>query len=158
MAFVRVPCDGSRRIDNALMESIEPYDYTGIKLFSMSYLSGCAAEKYDVNKEEAAKRIDERIRAAADTEIRRMADVYTKLDNVSINVSYTNQQYVYALMPVWFLNYNYKGKDYAFAMNGQTGTMFGELPVSGFKRFLLGAGIFLAVFIVVFLLGGACLQ
>lgn len=158
MAFVRVPCDGSRRIDDALMESIEPFDYTGIKTFSMSYLSGCAAEKYDVSKDEAAQRIDQRISEAATAELRRMADVYSSLVNVSSNVTYTDQQYVYALMPVWFLNYNYKGKDYAFAMNGQTGTMFGELPVSGLKRFLFGAGIFLAVFIVVFLLGGACLQ
>lgn len=158
MAFVRVPCDGSRRIDDSLMESIEPFDYTGIKLFSMSYLSGCAAEKYDVDKMEAAKRIDQRIREAADAEIRRMADVYTSLDNASVNVTYTDRQYVYALMPVWFLNYNYKGKDYAFVMNGQTGTTFGELPVSKFKKFLLSAGIFLITFIIVFLLGGACLQ
>lgn len=37
MTFVRVPCDGSKRIDDSLMESIEPFDYTGIKPFSMSY-------------------------------------------------------------------------------------------------------------------------
>lgn len=158
MAFVRVPCDGSRRIDDALMESIEPFDYTGIKMFSMSYLSGCAAEKYDVTKEEAAQRIDQRIREGAELEIRRMADVYTRLDSASIDVTYTDQQYIYAMMPVWFLNYNYKGKDYAFAMNGQTGTMFGELPVSGFKRFLLGAGIFIIAFIIAFILGGACFR
>ena len=40
MTFVRVPCDGSKRIDDSLMESIEPFDYTGIKPFSKSYLSG----------------------------------------------------------------------------------------------------------------------
>lgn len=158
MAFVRVPCDGSRRIDDALMESIEPYDYSGIKPFNMSYLSGCAAEKYDVDKNEAAQRIDERIKKGAEEEIRRMADVYSSLESVAINITYTDQQYIYALMPVWFLNYNYKDKDYAFAMNGQTGTMFGELPVSPFKRFLLGAGIFLIVFIIALFLGGACLS
>lgn len=157
MAFVRVPCDGSRRIDDALMESIEPFDYSGIKPFNMSYLSGCAAEKYDVDKNEAAQRIDERIQKGAEEEIRRMADVYSSLESVTINITYTDEQYVYALMPVWFLNYNYKDKDYAFAMNGQTGTMFGELPVSPFKQFLLGAGIFLIVFIIVLFLGGACL-
>lgn len=157
MAFVRVPCDGSRRIEDALMESIEPFDYTGIKPFTMSYLSGCAAEKYDVGKDEAAHRIDERIKKGADEEIRRMADVYSRLENVSLNVAYTDEQYVYALMPVWFLNYNYKGKDYAFAMNGQTGTMFGELPVSTAKRILLnlaiGLGILALGILVLMLLG-----
>lgn len=157
MAFVRVPCDGSRRIDDALMESIEPFDYSGIKPFNMSYLSGCAAEKYDVDKTEAAQRIDERIKNGAEEEIRRMADVYSSLESVAISLTYTEERYVYALMPVWFLNYNYKDKDYAFAMNGQTGTMFGELPVSPFKKFLLGAGIFLIAFIIVLFMGGACL-
>lgn len=154
MVFVRVPYDGSRRIDDSLMESIEPFDYNGIKPFSMSYLSGCAAEKYDVTKEEAAPRLDERIGKAAEEEIRRMAAVYSSLHDVRCNVFYKNQQYIYALLPVWFLNYNYKGKDYEFAMNGQTGTMFGELPVSPVKKFFFGAGLFLAISIIITLLGG----
>lgn len=154
MVFVRVPYDGSRRIDDSLMESIEPFDYSAIKPFSMSYLSGCAAEKYDVTKEEATPRLDERIGKAAEDEIRRMAAVYTSLHDVRCNIVYQNQQYIYALLPVWFLNYNYKGKDYEFAMNGQTGTMFGELPVSPVKKFFFGAGLFLALFIIITLLGG----
>ena len=154
LVFVRVPYDGSKRIDDSLMESIEPFDYSGIKPFSMSYLSGCAAEKYDVTKEEAAPRLDERIGKAAEQEIRRMAAVYTSLHNVHCDISYANQQYVYALLPVWFLNYHYNGKDYEFAVNGQTGTMFGELPVSPVKKFFFSAGVFLAIFLGLTLLGG----
>ena len=37
-------------------------------------------------------------------------------------------------------------------MNGQTGTTFGELPVSKGKLFLYGAGIFLAVLIIAFVI------
>lgn len=154
LVFVRVPYDGSKRIDDALMESIEPFDYTGIKPFSMSYLSGCAAEKYDVPKEQAAIRLDERIRTASIEEIRRMAAVYSSLTDVNCTIAYKNQQYVYALLPVWFLNYQYKGKDYEFAMNGQTGTMFGELPVSPTKKFWFGAGLFVGIGLIATLFGG----
>ncbi|MDE6728020.1 MAG: hypothetical protein K2J80_08800 [Oscillospiraceae bacterium] len=154
LVFVRVPCDGSKRIDDSLMESIEPFNYSEIKPFSMSYLSGCAAEKYDVTKEQASTRIDERVGLAAQEEIRRMAAVYSSLTDVRCNVVYRNQQYVYALLPVWFLNYQYKGKDYEFAMNGQTGTMFGELPVSPVKKFFFSAGLFLGLFVIITLLGG----
>ncbi len=143
LTFIRVPCDGSRRIDDSLMESIEPFNYSGLKPFSMSYLSGCAAEKYDVPKQEAAQRIDERVRQASEQLLRECAKEYGSLENVRIRVAPRRQTYVYALLPVWFLNYTYNGKDYAFAMNGQTGTMFGQLPVSGLKKFLFGAGIFL---------------
>lgn len=156
LLFVRVPCDGSKRIDDSLMESIEPFDYKGIKPFSMSYLSGCAAEKYDVSKEEAAVRINERITAAAEAELRRMAAVYSSLEQVQTTLAYRQEKYIYALLPVWFLNYNYKGKDYSCAVNGQTGAMFGRLPVSKIKAFLFGVGVFLAVEIIMNLLGGAC--
>lgn len=156
-AFIRVPCDGSKRIDDSLMESIEPFDYTGLKPFSMSYLSGCAAEKYDVSKDQASARIDERIYQGAESELRRLTSVYTSLEQVRVQVTYRQQQMIYALLPVWFFNYRYKDKDYSFAMNGQTGTMFGELPVSKIKCFLLGAGIFIATALVVLLMGGCCI-
>lgn len=154
LVFIRVPYDGSRRIDDSLMESIEPFNFAEAKPFNMSYLSGCAAEKYDVTKEEAAPRLDERIGKAAEEEIRRMAAVYSSLTDVHCSIFYRNQQYIYALLPVWFLNYTYKGKDYEFAMNGQTGVMFGELPVSPTKKFFFGAGVFLAAAIIITLLGG----
>lgn len=154
MEFVRVPYDGSKRIDDDLMESIEPFNYRDLKPFSMSFLSGCAAEKYDVTKQEATRFLDDRIQKAAEEEIRRMAAVYSVIEGVNTRVSFRTQEYAYALLPVWFLNYTYKGKDYAFAMNGQTGTMFGELPVSGIKKFLLGLGIFAFVFLLIYFIGG----
>ncbi len=154
LAFIRVPYDGSRRINDSLMESIEPFNFADAKPFNMSYLSGCAAEKYDVTKEEAAPRLDERICKASEEEVRRMASVYSSLTNVSCNISYRNQQYIYALLPVWFLNYTYKGKDYEFAVNGQTGVMFGELPVSPIKKFLFGGGLFAGLIVILTLLGG----
>ncbi len=147
MTFIRVPCDGSKRIDDALMESIEPYNYNGIKPFSMSYLSGCAAEKYDVTLDAAEKRIDNRINdAAVDTLKADMASQsYTSVTVTNSTMHYKNSTAVYALLPVWFLNYRFKGKDYPFVMNGQTGTRFGILPVSKIKSFLFGLGIFAAV-------------
>ena len=33
------------------------------------------------------------------------------------------------MMPVWMLSTKWKGKDFLFAMNGQTGKMAGDLPV-----------------------------
>lgn len=36
----------------------------------------------------------------------------------------------YVMLPVWLLYTRYHGKDYLFAMNGQTGKMVGDLPLS----------------------------
>lgn len=155
ITFARVPCDGSKRIDDSLMEAIEPFDYKGLKKFSMSYLSGCGAEKYDVTSQEAAARIDERVAAAAVEVLKADVKGYTALTEKSRRVLYKSQTTVYGMLPVWFLNYTYKGQDYPFVMNGQTANHFGILPVSSIKKFLLGAAIFVVLGALCGLLGGA---
>lgn len=44
-------------------------------------------------------------------------------------------------MPVWMLNTKWNGKDFLFAMNGQTGRLVGELPVSRGRFWVLFAAI-----------------
>lgn len=154
MVFVRVPCDGSKRIDDGMMEAIEPFNYNGIKKFSMSYLSGCGAEKYDVTSAEAATRIDQRISDAAADVLKSDITGYSSVTEKRRQVSYRSQQTVYGMLPVWFLNYTYNGKDYPFVMNGQTGMRFGILPVSRLRKFLLGAAIFLVLGAIGFFIGG----
>ena len=50
-----------------------------------------------------------------------------------------------ALLPVWMLHTRWKDKDFLFAMNGQTGRLVGDLPVSPLKVVLWFLGIFLVV-------------
>ena len=57
-------------------------------------------------------------------------------------------------MPVWILNYNYKGKIHTFAMNGQTGKIVGKLPKSFGKIAAWFGGIFAGVTGILMLLGG----
>lgn len=154
MVFARVPCDGSRRIDDSLMESIEPFNYNDLKPFSMSYLSGCGAEKYDVSSSEAAERIDQRISEAAVDVLKADISGYSSVTVKNRNIRFKSQTTVYGLLPVWFLNYTYKGKDYPFVMNGQTGLCFGILPVSKFKKFLLWLAIFAVLGTLCTLIGG----
>ena len=44
-------------------------------------------------------------------------------------------------MPVWMVTAKYKGKNYLFAVNGQTGKMVGDLPVSWGKFWAWFAGL-----------------
>ena len=54
------------------------------------------------------------------------------------------------LLPVWMLVSKYQGKDYLFAMNGQTGKIVGELPLSGGQT----AKWFCIIFLICFLISG----
>ena len=55
----------------------------------------------------------------------------------------------YVMLPVWLLYTSYHGKDYLFAMNGQTGKMVGDLPLS----WLRAAGLTALITAAITLLG-----
>ena len=44
------------------------------------------------------------------------------------------------------VNYNYKQKDYIFAMNGQTGKVVGKPPISSFKEKMWFSGLAVSIF------------
>ena len=56
-------------------------------------------------------------------------------------------------MPIWILNYKRRGKNYTYAMNGSTGKIYGELPISIPKLSILGAVTAAVVGILSFLIG-----
>ncbi len=60
MKFEKVPVDASSRIPDEYMDSIEPYDYRGLKRFSAGYLPGFFADKCDMSVEDCEKKAMER--------------------------------------------------------------------------------------------------
>ena len=53
------------------------------------------------------------------------------------------------LLPVWMLMSKYDGKEYLFAMNGQTGKIVGERPVSNSRTAQWFVIIFCISFVIV---------
>ena len=156
--FHGIPADGSSRADDNLMESIEPFNYSELVDFNMSYLSGHSAEKYDVSKESVYPRIMQRAAEGAEKEFLKTINVKGRTEILSKNFRITNINWKYAMLPMWFLTYSYKGKMYYYAMNGQTGKFGGIIPVNKLKVLLFAVGIPLALAIILFLLivfGGA---
>ena len=136
MAFQKVPVDGSQKMPDDLMDSLEPYDYQDLKEFSSVFLPGYMADKYDVKADEASKRADTRCKNTTVSEIRSTAARYETLTPISQRVNLTQGSVKYALLPVWLLTTKWKDKTYLFAMNGQTGKMVGNLPADRSKLHL----------------------
>lgn len=154
--FKGVPADGSKRADDQLMETIEPYDFKGIRPFAMPYLAGYQAEKYDVDSEAAFTRVKERVKQYTENLIRNTIKGYSSVTVSSSEVLFNNSRVEYALLPVWLLTFHYEGKSYFFAMNGQTGKVAGKLPVCRGKVVRYFAAITAALYLVM-LLGGMLL-
>lgn len=142
MFFDNVPVDGSKKFDDDVMDSIEPFDYKELVDFNSSYLSGFLAEKYDVEKEKAAIRARKRIENTAEATMRETVKGYgiVNLGSKDVEIDFKDLQYV--LLPVWILTINYKDKLYTFAMNGQTGKMVGNIPRSFAKILTWGISAF----------------
>lgn len=130
MPFGDIPVDGSSKMADELMESIEPFDLTKAVDFQTAYLSGYLADTYDVPADTCMARAKERVKATlerciADT-VRRDYDSAT-LESTSLHCY--GGRVRYALYPVWVLHTSWQGKDYLFAMNGQSGKFVGDLPM-----------------------------
>ena len=141
-AFEAIPMDGSSKMDNVIMESIEPFDYLYLKDFDPGYLTGFLADKYDVSAEECSERADKRAENTIAACLKDSVTGYESVTEVSKELILNRGAVKYALLPVWILNTKWNGKNYMFAMNGQTGKMVGDLPVDKKRK----RGYFAAVY------------
>lgn len=131
--FENVPVDGSTKMPDDLMESLEPFDFSQAVDFKTAYLSGYLADKYDVSAADSIERANERIKESSEQAFRETTDGYDTvvMQESSVRLSDTRTKYV--LLPVWLLNTTWQDKKYTFAMNGQTGKFIGDLPVDNKK-------------------------
>ena len=128
VSFLNVPVDGSTKMPDDLMESIEPFKFNEAVDFQTAYLSGYLADKYDVDDRQSIERANERIKKSTEQAFAKTVQGYS---SVLVNSSYvrlSNGKVKYALFPVWILNTSCNGENYVFAMNGQTGKIVGDVP------------------------------
>ncbi len=141
ISFEKIPVDASTKMPDDHMDSIEPYDYKELKPFSTAYLPGFLADRYDVTAEASSLRADERCEATLDAALRETITGYATCVRTGGSTSLRRGKVHYALLPVWMLNTKWNGKDYLFAMNGQTGRLVGDLPMSWGKFWATFAAI-----------------
>ena len=140
IGFQRVPVDGSSKMPDDLMESVEPFDFSQAVPFQTAYLSGYLADKYDVDAEKSIVRANERIKRSTEQAFADTVNGYATVTPEYSHINLKNSKAKYALYPVWILNTTWKDKKYIFAMNGQTGKIVGDLPLDkgAYFRWLFG--------------------
>ncbi len=129
ISFENVPVDGSSKMADDLMESIEPYNMADAVDFRTAYLAGYLADKYDVGAEESVERANERVKKSTESAFAATVKDYDTVETENSSIQLKNGKAKYALYPVWLLNTTWNGNQYTFAMNGQTGKFVGNLPI-----------------------------
>lgn len=154
--FKAIPADGSKKLDDDFMQVLEPFDYNDLTDFSMSYLSGFFAEKYDMDQNEVYGRVANLAQQHMHSLLTDTINGYSSVRVQAANFTFHKVEATYALLPVWMFTYQYQGKTYMFAMNGQTGKIAGQLPISKKRAFAWFGGVASMTF-VTSLLGGTFL-
>ena len=143
--FDKIPVDASKRMDNEIMDLMEPYEYKALLDFEEKFMSGFQGEMVnfsDAEEEERAK-----VRAQQDSEALLNDSIvgYTTCVPLHKNVDLVKTKAHFALMPVWVYKYNFRGKEYIYHVNGQTGKVIGKTPTDKSKAWIYsGAVAFMA--------------
>ena len=147
--------------DKEMLEGILPYPSDAYIDFNMSYLSGFNAKKRDIEREDLAEHFKNQLLTYGSSILRSTVSGYTTTSIKENGYKIISSHWDYSLLPVWILTYkDKKDKVYTFAMNGYTGKIYGQRPISA-KRVAIGSalsGLFAgAATFLMFLLGGGIL-
>lgn len=133
--FDLIPVDASIKMEDGTMDLIEPYDYAALEDFKVKYMAGFDGEMYNYTAEEIEFRAKDKAAKYADRLVGDTITGYSSVRPEKKALNLVSAGLRYALMPVWRYVYQYQGKTYEFYINGQSGKIVGEPPMSKGKMF-----------------------
>ncbi|MCU9601537.1 TFIIB-type zinc ribbon-containing protein [Pallidibacillus thermolactis] len=128
--YLKVPVDASAKMNDELMDKLEPFPYDQLKEFKTPYLAGFIAEKYNYTDQELLPRVNEKIDSFIEDYIRSTVREYQTVNYRYKDIDTKKLKSYYVLLPVWMVVYDYEKSEYTFAMNGNTGKVVGKPPIS----------------------------
>jgi len=129
-----------------LVRGIEPFDLTALVPYRAEFLSGWSAEEYTVDPHRgwdlAQERLRDRERSACSGELDG-----DEQRNLEVETQFSQVRWKHLLLPVFIASYRYGDKCYRFLINGQSGKVSGEAPLSWWKigGLILGIAIVAAL-------------
>lgn len=130
LTFQKVPVDASKKMNDELMDKLEPYDFGKLKDFKTAYLAGYLAEKYNYNNKDLLPRVKSKVSSYINKYVSSTINGYSSVKYVDQNINTRERKAHYVLLPVWMVYYDFDKQEHTFAMNGVTGKVVGKPPLS----------------------------
>ena len=123
----------SKGVHASLLAELEPFPTTTALLpYDPGYLTGWVVEQYQIDLIEAAQNSRDRMTEIVRQECSNQVPGDTQR-GLRIAPTFSAQTFKHTLLPVWLLTYTYGSKNYQVAVNGATGKIAGEYPLSWVK-------------------------
>lgn len=129
--FSNIMVNASSSLGNTTARRLGGYDMKRLKPFQAAYLSGFYADRFDRSMDDAD---EEAIRHANEHFNAAMQDKVEKGYILQNDPSARIEGCSYALLPAWFMTFRIENMPYTILVNGQTGKMFGAIPVDRKKK------------------------
>lgn len=152
ISFDKIPVDASEKMPDDVMDLMEPYNYKQLKAFTPEYMSGFYAEKYNMVSDAVEPRARKKMNDDAIGLMKQSYSGYTSVRTVRQDVIVKDSEAVYGLLPVWKYLYTYNGQEYPFYVNGQTGKIIGNAPVSKKKVWAYAGTLWACLFAILLML------
>jgi hypothetical protein len=138
----------SKGLEQKWVDAVEPFNFGDLRQFKPEYLLGRGAEEPALDRHQAEGVARQIVESKEQSECARLVPgdthrdlrVSTALDEVTARLLY---------LPVWLAAFAYKGDVYRFVVNGQTGKVTGEAPVSYLKVAMVVGAVVLAILLVI---------
>ena len=142
---------GTVGVHTALLRKVEPFPtVSDLKPYEPAFVRGWTVERYQVDLRQASEISKQQM----DTTIEQLCAREVPGDtqrNLEILSDYQGRTFKHILVPVWLANYTYGRKSFQVVVNGYTGKMAGEHPLSWLKITFAILGALLVILIILML-------
>ncbi|MGH9373287.1 MAG: zinc ribbon domain-containing protein, partial [Vicinamibacterales bacterium] len=133
------PVPGTHGVHVDLLKQVEPFPTAELVPYDTAFLSGFVVEHYQVVLVEAAESSQVQMKHKLYDLCAREIPGDTHR-NLEIHPTFSGQTFKHVLVPVWLLHYDYGRKAYQVVVNGYTGAIAGDAPLSFWKIAFLVVG------------------
>jgi hypothetical protein len=147
---------GSKGLAQEVSEWIQPFELLALKRYAPHYLAGWLSEEYSVEKDAAYAISDAEFRRREQQAIAAFLPGDTH-SGLQVDTTFSNVNSDLIVLPIYLRSYRYKGKLYRTLINGQTGKIAGQKPLSPVR--IVGAILVLIVLIaLIYLIASGALR
>jgi hypothetical protein len=138
-----------------LLRKVEPFPtLTHLKPYDPAYVRGWTVERYQIDLRQAASTNVTQMQAELQTMCARQVpgDTYR---NLQVRARFQGRTFKHVLVPVWLATYTYGRRSFQVLINGYTGKMAGEHPLSWIKITLAVIAALIVVVLIILYLNNA---
>jgi hypothetical protein len=148
-SFDDVLVPASKQVTGKMLDKLQPFPLEQLVPYRPEYVTGFVAERYSVGIQEGWSRAQNIMAGQIEQGIIRQINA-DEVRNLRVVTSHNSITYKHLLLPLWMSAYQYKNKPYTYIVNGQTGEVQGESPISAWKVTLIIVSV-LSLALLIFL-------